>query len=72
MAGSSDPMRLRLTLAAIGAAAGDSFWVLFEYLPDLVGDQRVLMLIAAFAGALFGGMLLMVGRLGLAAAFRYA
>ncbi len=72
MTDTADAMRLRLTLAAIGAIAGYFFWALFEYLPDLVDEQRVLMLVGAFAGSLFGGLLLLVGRLGLPVAFRYA
>jgi hypothetical protein len=67
-----DPIRLRLTLALTGASAGGVFWVLFEYLPDLVDNQRALLFIAAFAGSLFSSLLLLVGRLGLRAALRYA
>ncbi len=72
MTQSENPMRLRLTLAVIGAIAGFFFWMLFEHLPDVISDQRLLMLLAAFIGSLFGGLLLMVGRLGLRAAARYA
>jgi len=69
---SENPMRLRLTLALIGALAGFFYWILFEYIEDMVADQRVVMLLASFAGILAGGLLVMVGRLGLRPAFRYA
>lgn len=58
-----DTLRQRVLLAAIGALAGFFMWFVFEYLPDLVGDERLLMLIGVFPGILFGGLLLMVGPL---------
>ncbi len=71
MAETGSYLRLRFTLAAIGLLAGFVFWLLFVYLRDVVADQRLLMLLAIFAGTLLGGLLLMVGRIGWRAALRY-
>ncbi|MFT5006143.1 MAG: hypothetical protein ACI8YI_001762 [Paracoccaceae bacterium] len=65
------PAQLRLTLAAIGALAGVSFWLLFDVLPDQVKSARFLMLLTAFAGSLFAGLMLLVGRLSVLVALRY-
>ncbi|NOX72782.1 MAG: DUF4153 domain-containing protein [Alphaproteobacteria bacterium] len=65
-------MTLRITLALTGALAGLSFWALFEFLPDQVDSLRLLMVLAAFLAAFFSGLLLMLGRISLLAAMRYA
>jgi len=65
-------MSLRLTLALIGALAGISFWLLFEKLPDLVENERVVLALAAFAALFFGGMLLLTGVISLRRALSYA
>ncbi len=71
MPNSDTPMVLRLSLAVIGALAGLSFWLLFDYLPEFVDSVRGLIVAAAFAASLFSGLLLMVGQIRLLPALRY-
>ena len=54
-------LRNRVTLAIIGAIAGFVFWMLIEHVPDLVKNQRLIMLISAFAGNLFAALMLLIG-----------
>lgn len=65
-------LSLRILLAISGTAAGFSFWVLFSFLPDLIDQTRLLILLAAFAGGFFAGLLLMLGRIDLRRALVFA
>jgi hypothetical protein len=72
MSDTDDAMRLRIILSTVGAAAGLCFWVLFDYLPDRIDAPRTLLMISVFAGFVFGGLLVMTGRLTLLRAALYA
>lgn len=56
--------RDRLILTAIGALAGVAAWVLVEILPDVVQNERLMLLIAGLTGGFFSAFLAATGPLG--------
>ncbi len=61
----TDPLRLRLTLAIAGALGGWFFWLLLDYLPDVIPNQRTLLLLSALTGGFFVTILTIGGQISL-------
>ncbi|MEB8387312.1 DUF4153 domain-containing protein [Rhodobacteraceae bacterium KMM 6894] len=51
----------RLSIAAVGALAGLSVWGLFEVVPDLIDNERAVMVLIAFGLGFFGVLLALLG-----------
>ena len=63
-----DTMVTRASFALIGAIAGIAIWVLFEVLPDVVTNARLVLFVAAGGTAFFGVLLALMGPVRLSAA----
>ncbi len=68
----ASPERDRILLALIGAGAGGMLWFLFETLPDLTENTRLVLAAIALSGGFFAVLLAALGPLRGAAALRVA
>jgi len=58
----------RVTMAFFGAIAGVSLWYLFDVLPDQIENERIIMGLAALAGAFFSATMAAAGPLSISRA----